>query len=50
MALPHPKSRKDDYRKGNISNHRGVIGKFFIRTINITNYRNTEDDVDRAKN
>jgi len=50
MALPHPKSGKDNYREGHVSNDRGVIWKFFKRTINITNYRNAKDNVDRAKN
>jgi hypothetical protein len=50
MASPHPKSRKDNYRNGDIPNDRSVIWKFFKRTINIANYRNAKEDVDRAKN
>jgi hypothetical protein len=49
MAFPHPKSRKDHYRKGDITNNRGVVWKFFKRTINITGYRNAKDDVNPAK-
>jgi len=50
MAFPHPQSRKDNRRKGDIPNHGGVIWKFFKRTINITDYRNRKNDVNRAKN
>src|SRR6267154_1412497 len=37
MAFPHPKSRKEHY------------GHEDKRTINIAEYRNAEDDVNRAK-
>jgi hypothetical protein len=50
MAFPHPKSRKDKYRNGDIPNNRGVVWKFFKRTIDITDYRNAKDDVNQAKN
>ena len=50
MAFPHPKSRKDNYRNGDKPNNGGVIWNFFKRTINITEYRNAKEDVDRAKN
>jgi hypothetical protein len=50
MAFPHPKSRKDNYRKEDIPNSGGVIWNFFKRTINITDYRNAKDDVNPAKN
>jgi hypothetical protein len=50
MALPHPKSRKDKYRKEYKPNSGGVIWNFFERTINITDYRNAKDDVNPAKN
>ena len=50
MALPHPKSRKGNYGKGDIPNDGGVIWKFFKRTINISDYRNGEDEVNPAIN
>ena len=49
MAFPHPKSRKRNYRKGDKPNNGSVVWKFFKGTINVTDYRNAEDDVDRAK-
>ena len=45
MAFPHPKSRKDNYRKEDKPNNRGVLWNFFKRTTNITEYRNAKDDV-----
>src|ERR1700730_8184940 len=50
MAFPHPQSRKDKYRNGDIPNHGCVVWKFFKRTINITGYRNAKDEVDQARN
>src|SRR5215471_9694324 len=50
MAFPHPKSRKDHYRKEDKPNSGGVFWYFFKRTINITDYRNAKDDVNPAKN
>jgi hypothetical protein len=50
MAFPHPQSRKDHYRKEDKPGYGGIVGKFFKRTINITEYRNAEDDVNPAKN
>jgi len=50
MAFPHPKSRKENYRKEDIPNSRGVIWNLFKRAIYITDYRNTKDDVNPAKN
>jgi hypothetical protein len=50
MAFPHPKSRKENYRDENAPNNRGVLWNFFKRTINITEYRDAEDDVNPAKN
>src|SRR6266852_2296674 len=50
MAFPHPKSRKDNYRNEDKPNSGGVVGNFFKRTINITEYRNAKDDVNPAKN
>ena len=49
MAFPHPKSRKGNDRNGHIPNNGGVVRKFFKRTINVTDYRNPEDDVNPAK-
>ena len=50
MAFPHPESGKNKYRNGDKPNHRGVVWKFFKRTINITDYRNAKDKVNTAKN
>ena len=50
MALPHPKSRKDNCRKEDQPNSGGVLWNLFKRTINITEYRNAKDDVKPAKN
>src|SRR5438067_934208 len=50
MAFPHPQSRKDNYRKGHKANNGGVVWKLFKGTINVTDYRNAEDDVNRAEN
>ena len=50
MTLPHPQSRNGDCRNGDEPNHRGVVWKFFKRTINITNYRNAEDEVNQTGN
>ena len=48
--MPHPKSRQDDHRNGGKSNNGGVIGNLFERTINITDDRNAENQVNPAKN
>jgi hypothetical protein len=45
MAFPHPQSRKDNYRKGDIPNNGDVVWKLFKGAINVTDYRNAEDDV-----
>ena len=50
MAFPHPKSRKEHYRKEDKPNSGGVIWYFFKRTINIPDYRNAKDDVNPAEN
>ena len=50
MAFPHPKSRKDNYRKEDIPNTAGVLLNFRRLTINVTAYRNATDDVNPAKN
>src|ERR1044071_6848092 len=49
MALPHPKSRKDNYGNGHIPNNGGVVRKFLKGTINVTDYRNPKDNVNPAK-
>ena len=48
MAVPHPKSWKEHYRNADKPNTGGVLWNFFKRTINITEYRNAKDDVNRA--
>jgi hypothetical protein len=50
MALPHPKTRNEKYRKENKPNCRGVVWNFFKRTVNITEYWNATDDVNPAQN
>ena len=50
MAFPHPQSRKDHYRKEDIPSREGIVRKFFKRTIDVTEYRNAEDDVNPAEN
>ena len=49
MAFPHPQSRKGHYRKEGKPSCGGIVWKFSIRTINITEYRNAKDDVNPAK-
>lgn len=48
MAFPHPESRYDKHRNGHKPDYGRVIWKFFKWTINITDDRNTEDEVNRA--
>ena len=50
MAFPHPESRKEQYWNEDKPDTVGVLWKFFKRTIDITEYRNAEDDVNPAKN
>src|ERR1035438_2441449 len=50
MAFPHPKSRKDNYRNEDKPSSGGVVWNLFKRTINITEYRNGQDDVNPANN
>src|SRR6266850_2982638 len=50
MAFPHPQSRKDKHRNEEIPSCGGIVWNSFKRTINIADYRNAEDDVNRAKN
>src|SRR5204863_9329435 len=49
-ACIHPISRKDNGRNGDKPNHGGVVRKFCKRTINITDYRDSKDKVNRPKN
>src|SRR6267154_6631437 len=49
MAFPHPKSRKEHYWHEDKPSSGRVVWNLFERTINIAEYRNAEDDVDRAK-
>jgi hypothetical protein len=50
MAFPHPKSRSDKYRNEDEPSSGRVVWNFFKWTINISEYRNTEDEVNPAKN
>src|SRR3954447_26552857 len=50
MAFPHPQSGKDHNRNKDIPSEGRVVRKFFKRTINITEYRNAEDEVNPAEN
>jgi len=49
MAFPHPKARKEQYRKKEIPNTGGVVVSIRGRIINVTEYRNATDDVNPAK-
>src|SRR4029450_2083178 len=49
MAFPHPQPRKDHYWNRYVPNNRRVVCKCLKRTINITDYRNREDEVNPAK-
>src|SRR4029077_17662670 len=44
------KPRKDHYRNEEKPSRPGVVWNLFKRTINITDYRNGEDDVNPANN
>jgi hypothetical protein len=44
MAFPHPKPRKEQYRKKDIPNTGGVVVSIRRRIINVTEYRNATDD------
>src|SRR5215510_1309730 len=50
MAFPHPESRNDKRRNGDVPHNRSVVGKFLKRAVNITDYRNGKDDVNPARN
>ena len=49
MAFPHPKPGKCNYWKRDIPNNGRVVWKFLKRTINITDDRNREGEVNPAK-
>ena len=49
MTFPHPKSRKDKSRKKEKPNRGGVVGNFFKRTVDVTEDRNAEAEVNPAK-
>jgi hypothetical protein len=49
MAFPHPQSRKEQYRNDDKPDAAGVLREFFKRTINITEDRKAEEDVNPAK-
>src|SRR5882757_859644 len=49
IAFPHPKSRKEHYRHEYKPSSGRVVWNLFERTINIAEYRNAKDDVNRAK-
>jgi hypothetical protein len=50
MAFPHPYSRNDHYRKKDKPGSGSVAWKFFKRAVNVAEYRNSNDDVNPAKN
>jgi hypothetical protein len=50
MAFPHPQSRKDKYRNEDKPSGWGVVWNLVKRTINVTDYRNAQDDVNPASN
>src|SRR5215469_3037848 len=49
VAFPHPEPGKENYGNEYRPNDRGVFWNLFKRTVNITEDRNAEDDVDPAK-
>jgi len=50
MAFPHPESRKDHYRNEQIPSKGSVLWNLVERTIDVTNDRNANDQVNAAKN
>jgi hypothetical protein len=50
MAFPHPQSRNDNHRKGDVPNNRGIVWKLLEGAVNVTDYRNAEEDVNPAEN
>ena len=49
MSFPHPQTRQENRRKGDISNDRGVVWVFLKWTVNIADDRNAKDDVNPAE-
>ena len=49
VAFPHPKSGKGKDRKEDEPNRWSVVRNLFKRTINVTDYRNSKDQVNPAK-
>jgi hypothetical protein len=50
MAFPHPQSRNKQYRKKEKPDTAGVVVSIRRRIIDVAEYRNTEEDVNPAKN
>src|SRR5271165_524651 len=50
VAFPHPQSRKDKYRNEDKPSSRGVVWSLVKRTVNVTDYRDAQHDVNRANN
>ena len=50
MAFPHPQSGKDHYWQEDKASSERIVWKFFKRIVDITEYRNAEEDVNRPKN
>jgi len=50
MAFPHPQSGKDPYWQEDKASSERIVWKFFKRIVDITEYRNAEEDVNPAKN
>lgn len=49
MAFPHPKSGENNYGKEEKPNRGGVVGNFFKRTVDVTQYRDTKYEVNPTK-
>ena len=50
MAFPHPQSRKGEDWKEDKPNRGDVVWDLFEGAINVTDYRNAKDEVNRTKN
>src|SRR5215469_9740088 len=50
MPLPHPEPRKENYRNEHKSRSGSIARNFVKWAVDITEYRNPEDDVNPAKN
>jgi hypothetical protein len=49
MAFPHPQSRKDHDWYENIARLEGIVWQPLERTVNVTEDRNTEDEMNPAE-